>query len=50
MLPTFTPEDHSELIQNKKSTEELETLIQAKFGKSVDSLLDYKEALYYGDT
>jgi len=49
MVPSFTFED-VEPHHNKKQTEEHEAKIAAKLGRSGGALLDYEEAMYFGDS
>lgn len=49
MLPTFTPMDPAEELQ-KRTGEEQESWQKAKIGRSASGLLDYEEALYFGDS
>lgn len=50
MLPTFTPDEHFETSMGRKSPEEIDQIIKKKIGLSAGSLLDYEEALYFGDS
>ena len=50
MLPTFTPEDNFEASLNKKLTEDEQQAQRKKIGNSGGGLLDYEEALYFGDS
>lgn len=50
MLPSFTPDENVEFFVPKKKSDDLDSLVQIKIGLSAGSLLDYKEALYFGDS
>lgn len=50
LLPTFTPDENFESYEGRKSAEEIQEQIKKKIGKSAGSLLDYEEALYFGDS
>jgi len=50
MLPTFTPDLNYESVQYKKLSEEAEQATKKKIGLSAGSILDYEEALYFGDS
>lgn len=51
LLPTFTPDESlDQLHGGKKTAEEFESSVNKKIGKSGGSLLDYEEALYFGDS
>jgi len=51
MVPTFTPEENMEqTISAKRSLEEIQEVIKKRVGESGCNLLDYEEALYFGDS
>jgi len=50
LLPTFTPDENIELLTIRKNSIEIENFISKKIGKSAGTLLDYEEALYFGDS
>lgn len=47
LLPTFSPRNQD---YGKKTAEEVDLIIKRKLGLSAGNLLDYEEALYFGDS
>lgn len=47
ILPTFNPVNMDSI---KKTAEEVAELVKQKLGNSAGTLLDYNEALYFGDS